>query len=279
MASFRRTFVLFLLLSFGHILLISAQVQSKSGLPLVQAGAFGVFASIQHLTSGIADIGRSVWSNYVALRGVAAENDTLQKRVLELEGLVQSQAAIVSQTRELEAVLRLQQSLVAPTLAARVIAGNPAPGANLITIDRGSADGVEPDMAVIGHQGVIGRVFGRPTDHAAQVQLLIGRQAAAAAVTDTSLAAGMVMGGAGDPPLEMDYVDVLRDVVVGERVLTSGLDGIYPRGFLIGTVTRAVRGSGVYSDLRVRPAVDFTRLDVVLVVLTRPARAGEVPPQ
>lgn len=277
MASFRRTFVLFLLLSFGHILLISAQVQSKSGLPLVQAGAFSVFASIQHLTSGIADIGRSVWSNYVALRGVAAENDALQKRVLELEGLVQSQAAIVSQTQELESLLRLQQSLVATTLAARVIAGNPAPGANMITIDRGSADGVEPDMAVIGHRGVVGRVFGRPTEHAAQVQLLIGRQAAAAAVTETSLAAGMVLGGAGDPPLEMEYVDVLRDVVVGERVLTSGLDGIYPRGFLIGTVERAIRGSGVYSDLRVRPAVDFTRLDVVLVVLVRPMPAGEGP--
>ncbi len=278
MASFRRTFVLFLLLSFGHILLISAQVQSQSGLPLVQAGAFRVFAFIQHLTSGAADIGRSVWSNYVALRGVAAENDALQKRVLELEGLVQSQAAIVSQTQELEAVLRLQQSLVAPTLAARVIAGNPAPGANMITIDRGSADGVEPDMAVIGHSGVIGRVFGRPAPHAAQVQLLIGRQAAAAAVTEVSLATGMVMGGAGDPPLEMDYVDVLHDVAVGERVLTSGLDGIYPRGFLIGTVERAIRGSGVYNDLRVRPAVDFTRLDVVLVVLPRPARAGEGPP-
>lgn len=277
MASFRRTFVLFLLLTFGHILLISAQVQSKSGLPLVQAVAFSVFASIQHLTSGMADVGRSMWSNYVALRGVEAENDSLRKRVLELEGLVQSQAAIVSQAQELEAVLRLQQSLVATTLAARVIAGSPAPGANMITIDRGTADGVEPDMAVIGQQGVIGRVFGRPTQHAAQVQLLIGRQAAAAAVTETSLAAGMVLGGAGAPPLEMEYVDVLHDVAVGERVLTSGLDGIYPRGFVIGTVERAVRGGGVYSDLRVRPAVDFTRLDVVLVVLTRPARAGGSP--
>lgn len=277
MASSRRTFALFLLLSFGHGLLISVQVQSQSGLPLVQAGAFSVFASIQQLASGIADVGRSVWSNYVALRGVAAENDALQKRVLELEGVVQAQAAIVSQTQELEDLLRLQQSLVVPTLAARVIAGNPAPGAGMITIDRGSADGVEPDMAVIGHHGVIGRVFGRPTAHAAQVQLLIGRQAAAAAVTGTSLAAGIVQGGAGDPPLEMNYVGLLRDVVVGERVLTSGLDGIYPRGFLIGTVERAIRGSGVYSDLRVRPVVDFARIDVVLVVLARPARTGEEP--
>lgn len=269
MASFRRTLALFLFLSFVHVLLISAQVQSKSGMPVIQAATFGVFASIQHVTSGIADLGYSFWSNYVALRGVAAENDALKKRVLELEGLAQAQAAIVSQTTDLESLLRLQQSLVAPTLAARVIAGDPAPGADMITIDRGSADGVEADMAVIGHQGVIGRVFNRPTAHAAQVQLLKGRQAAAGAVTEKTRVAGIVQGGAGNPPLEMNYVDVLRDVEVGERVLTSGLDGIFPRGFVIGTVERAVKGSGFYSDLRVRPAVDFSRLDVVLVVMVK----------
>jgi len=178
--SFRRTFVFFIVLSFLHVLLISAQVQSRSGLPVIKAAAFGVFASIQHLTSGIADLGQSFWANYIALRGVAAENDQLKKRVLALEGITQAQAAIVSQTNELEDLLRLQQSLVVPTLAARVIAGDPAPGADIITIDRGSADGVEPDMAVIGHNGVIGRVFNRPTAHAAQVQLLKGRLAAAA---------------------------------------------------------------------------------------------------
>jgi rod shape-determining protein MreC len=269
----RRTFALFLLLSFGHVLLISAQVQSKSGLPLPQAAAFQVFASVQHLTSGIADFAGSMWANYVALSGVAAENDALQKRVLELEGRVQAQAAIVGQTRDLEDLLALQQSLVAPTLAARVIAGDPAPGADIITIDRGADHGVEVDMAVIGHLGIVGRVL-RTTRSAAQVQLIVGRQAGVAAVTEQSLAAGFVQGGAGNPPLEMLYVDVLDEVQVGERVFSSGIDGIFPRGFLIGTVERAMRGSGFYSDVAVRPAVDFSRLDVVLVVLARPARVG-----
>lgn len=277
MTSPRRTLALFVALSFVHVLLMSVQVQSQSGIPLVQAAAFRVFAVVQHGTSGLADFWRSQWSQYVALQGVAAENEALQRRVLELEGQVQAQAAIASRTQDLERLLDLQQSLVPPTIAARVIAGNAAPGANMITIDRGSAVGVEADMAVIGHQGVIGRIFGRPTAHAAQVQLLIGRQAAAAALTESSGAAGVVQGGAGDPPLEMQYVDVLHDVAVGERVLTSGLDGIYPRGFLIGTVVRATRGSGVYSDLRVRPAVDFARIDVVLVVLERPTREGGAP--
>ena len=272
MTSLRRTLVLFLVLTFGHVLLISVQVQSKSGMPLVQAAAFAVAARIQQLGAGIAGIGSNIWDNYIALQGAAAENESLRRRVLELEGHVQAQAALVQQTQELEGLLRLQQSVAAPTLAARVMAGDAAPGALFITIDRGAVDGVEANMAVIGQYGVVGRVVNRPTAHAAQVQLIIGRQAAAGAITERSLAAGVVRGGAtAGAPLEMEFVDVLRDVQVGERVLTSGLDGIFPQGFVIGTVERAVKGSGVYSDLRVRPATDFSRLHLVLVVLARPA--------
>lgn len=274
MASTRRTLVLFLVLSFGHLLLMSVQVQARSGMPLLQAAAFGVFAGIQHVTAGIAGMGRSFWSNYVALRGVVAENDALQQQVLALEGQVQAQAAIASQARDLQRLLNLRQSLVASTLAAHVIAGDPAPGAFTITIDRGSADGVEPDMAVIGHAGVIGRVINRPTAHAAQVQLLIGRSAGAGAITERSEAVGPIKGGAGNPPLKMEYVDLLADVQVGERVLTSGLDGIFPRGFVIGTVERIVKGSGIYSEIAVRPAMDFSNIHVVLVILAKPARAG-----
>jgi rod shape-determining protein MreC len=272
LASSRRTLVLFLVLSFAHLLLMSVQVQARSGLPLIQAAAFSLFAAVQQATSAVADAGQSFWSNYLALRGVAAENDALHKRVLELEGQIQAQAALLNQSHELERLLKLKESLVAPTLAARVIAGDAAPGALTITIDRGSADGIETNMAVIGHRGVVGRVINRPTAHAAQVQLLISHNAGAGAITEQSGAVGPVRGGAGNPPLEMEYVDLLKDVKVGERVLTSGLDGIFPRGFLIGTVERAVKGSGVYSNIAVRPATDFSDIHVVLVILARPAR-------
>jgi len=271
LGSTRRTLALFLVLSLAHLLLMSVQVQSRSGLPLIQAAAFSVFAGVQRVTSGAVGGVGSFWSNYVALRGAVAENDALKTRVLALEGQLQAQAAMVSQTQDLERLLTLQQSLVAPTLAARVIAGDTTPGAFTITIDRGAADGVEPNMAVIGHAGVIGRVINRPTPHAAQVQLLVGHSAGAGAMTEQSGAVGPVRGGAGNPPLEMDYVDLLKDVRVGERVLTSGLDGIFPRGFVIGTVERTVKGSGVYSEIAVRPAEDFSNLQVVLVVLSRPA--------
>ncbi len=267
----RRTLVLFLALSSAHLLLMSVQVQARSGMPLIQAAAFGVLAGVQRATAGFADGVRSFWSDHVASQGVVAENDVLRQQVIALEGQTQAQAALVGQVHDLERLLNLQESVIPPTLAARVIGGDAAPGALTITIDRGAADGVEPNMAVIGHAGVVGRVINRPTAHAAQVQLLIGHNAGVGAITEQSGAVGPVRGGAGDPPLGMDYVDVLKEVVVGERVLTSGLDGIFPRGYLIGTVVRAIKGSGDYSEIAVHPAVDFSNIQMVLVILARPA--------
>jgi rod shape-determining protein MreC len=268
----RRTLYLFLLVSFGHVLLISVQVQSKAGTPVVEAVAFGVFARVQGLTAAVAGTGRSLWSRYVALHGVVAENEQLRRHIRELEGQLQQEQAIASSTRSLEGALHLQASVIAPTLAARVVAGDASPAALTITIDRGSADGVQPDMAVLASRGVVGRVIGHPTPHAAHVQLLIGRTAAAAVVFERTGSGGIVEGGAVDPPLHVEFVSDLQDIRPGDRVLTSGEDGMFPRGFLVGTVERAERGSGQFRSITVRPAVDFSHLDIVLVVLAKPVK-------
>jgi rod shape-determining protein MreC len=275
----RRTVYLLLTISLGHVLLISAQVQSKSGLPLIEAVAFGVFARVQRATAAVADAGSGLWTHYLALHGVAAENDALRRQVLELQGQLQQAQAIASRTQALEEALRLQQSVAAPLLAARVIAGNPSPGALTVMIDRGTADGVKTDMAVISARGVVGRIINEPTPHEAQVQLLIGRNAAAAAIVERSGAGGVVEGGATDPPLRLNYVDKNADVKAGDRIMTSGQDGIFPQGFVIGTIDRADRGPLGFRQIAVEPAVDFSHIDVVLVVLARPlatehARSG-----
>jgi rod shape-determining protein MreC len=144
-------------------------------------------------------------------------------------------------------------------------------------IDRGTADGVQPDMAVIGAKGVVGRVINQPTPHAAQVQLLIGKLAGAGVTIERSGAGialertgtgGIAVGGAGDPPLRLEYVPNSADLRVGDRVLTSGQDGIYPPGFLVGTV--GVPNAAQSTGVAVRPAVDFTHIDIVLVVLAKP---------
>ena len=99
--------------------------------------------------------------HYVALRGVATENDRLQRRLLDLEGQLQQAQAQATRTQALERALQLRQSVPAPTLVARVIAGAPSPGSFTITIDAGAADGVQAEMAVIEKNGVVGRVINR----------------------------------------------------------------------------------------------------------------------
>lgn len=267
----RRTTYLFLAISLGHILLISAQVQSKSGLPVLEMVAFGGFAKVQRSLAAVTDGGRSLWTNYFALRGVARENEALKQRNLELEGRLQQVQALAASTHALEETLALQKSTLQPTLAARVIAGDPSPGSLTITIDRGAEDGVQPDMAVIGPRGVVGRVINRPLPHAGQVQLLIGRNAGVAVMFPRIGAGGFAKGGSGDPPLSVEWVPNAADIKVGDIALTSGQDQLFPRGLVVGTVAFAERHAGSWT-VRLRPAVDFSHIEVVLIVLERAAK-------
>jgi rod shape-determining protein MreC len=276
----QRTGYLFLAVTVAHVILISAQVQSKSGVRVLEAVTFGAFARVQQAMSSVVDGVQYAWGNYVDLRGVRAENEALRSRVADLEVRLQEQRALATRTEKLQALLNLRASAPAPTLAAEVIAGNPNPGMLTVTIDRGSADGVQENMAVIAPTGVVGRVVGQPAAHAARVQLIIDRHAAAGALSERSRAGGMVVGQdePGRPPLRMELVSNLADLKVGDIVVTSGADGIYPKGFAIGRVESVERGTGLYLTVTVQPAVEFRSLEEVLVVLApaRPATAEAV---
>ena len=257
----------------GQIILVSAQVQTRTGTRLLQAAAFEVFSRVQHGTASLVNGTRGLWSNYVALRGVRVENADLKRRVAALEVQLQQEHAMAARSSELAALVDLKSRAEFPTLAAEVIAGNPDPVMRSVTIDRGSNDGVQADMAVIAPGGIVGRVLGPVGRRAARVQLIIDRNAAAGAVTERARAGGMVVGVEADPPLRMELVSNLNDVKAGDAVVASGVDGIYPKGYRIGHVESAVRGGGLYQTITVRPAVDFSSLEEVLVVLVPPRAA------
>jgi rod shape-determining protein MreC len=263
----RRTGVLLFVVMMAHVFLISVQVQSKSGVPMLQAVTFGAFARVQSGTWSVVHGGRSLWDNYFALRGARDENERLHTQVADLEIRLQEQRALALRATRLQELMDLKANTALPTIAADVIAGNPNPGMRTVTIGRGTADGVEADMAVIAPAGVVGRVIGTPAAHAARVQPLIDRYAAAGAVTERTRAGGMVVGVDKDPALTMDLVSNLADVKAGDAVVASGVDGIYPKGFRIGHVELSERGVQLYRTITVRPAVDFSSIEEVLVVL------------
>jgi rod shape-determining protein MreC len=154
-----------------------------------------------------------------------------------------------------------------------VIAGGASPEFRTMTIDKGTSEGVRPNMAVIAPAGMVGRVI-QPSARASKVQLLIDRNAAAGALIERTRAQGVVIG-TGTDELRMDYVAGSADVKTGDVVVTSGIDGIYPKGFVIGQIQSVRRGAGEYSAIVIRPAVDFTTLEAVLIVLTAPTAAPD----
>lgn len=270
----RRTGITFGLLMVAQVILVSAQVTTHTGPKLLSLVIFEAFSRVQRVTGSVVQGTGNAWGNYVALRGVRAENEALRRQVDSLRVQLQQEHAAAARTQSLEQMLALKVQANLPTLAAEVIAGSPNPGMRTITIDRGSADGVLADMAVIAPAGIVGRVIGPTARHAARVQLIVDRNAAAGAIGERSHAGGMIVGTEGDPPLRMDLVSNLSELRPGENVVTSGVDGIYPRGYLIGWVERSERGGGLYRDVTVRPSVDFSSLEAVLVVLVPPRPAA-----
>ncbi len=271
----KRTGVIFVLVMVAQVLLVSAQVQTREGVRVLEAVSFGAFARVQGVTSSAVCGVRDVWSNYAELRGARDENQALKQQLADIELRLQEQRALAARTTKLQELLELQQSTELPTVAAEVIGGNPNAMAGIreITIGRGTADGVQPGMAVMSPKGIVGRIIGQPAAHAARVQLLIDRYAAAGAMVEQSRVGGMVVGGEEEPPLAMEMVSNLQDVKPGDLIVTSGIDGIYPKGYAIGWVYEAERGQGLYLNISVSPAVDFSSLEEVLVVLVPPRPA------
>lgn len=259
----------------AQVLLVSAQVQTRAGMPMIEAVSFGAFSRVQSVTSSAISGVRDVWSNYAELRGARDENQALKQQLGELEVRLQEQRALAARTEKLGELLALKTATPLPTIAAQVIGGNPnaTPGIREFTIDRGTADGVQASMAVIAPGGIVGRVVGYPAAHAARVQLLIDRHAAAGALIERTRAGGLVAGTGEQPPLAMEMVSNLADVKSGDLVVASGIDGIYPKGYAIGWIDTVERGRGLYLELTVRPAVEFNSLEEVLVVLVPPRAA------
>lgn len=270
----QRTGIVFVVVLVGHLFLISAQVQSRTGVPVLESATFEVFSRVQLAVAGVRDAIVGSWDNLGGLRHAQQENVALKAQVADLEIRLQEQRALAARAAQLQELLDLKARTELPTLAAEVIAGNPNPGLLTVTINRGSADGVQADMAVISPRGVVGRIIGEPAVHAARVQLLIDRNAAAGALDERTRAGGMVVGVADTPPLQLQLVSNLADVVPGDMIVTSGVDGVYPKGLPIGKVERSERGQGLYREIAVRPAVDFSSLEDVLVVLVPATGAG-----
>jgi rod shape-determining protein MreC len=262
---------LFMTVTVAHLILISAQVQTRRGVPMLEEAIFGTMAEVQRVATGGIGEARGFWQNYLNLREIGQENESLKQRISQLEVALQRERALAGQTRVLQEMLDLKAETPFSTTPAMVIASGASPDFRTMTLDKGSSQGLKTDMAVLAPAGVVGRVI-LPTPRAAKVQLIIDRNAAAAGLIERSRAQGVVIG-TGSDRMRLEYVPGTADMKVGDRVVTSGMDGIYPKGFVIGQIESIERSAGEFSNVLIRPAVNLSALETVLVVTS----AIEVP--
>jgi rod shape-determining protein MreC len=262
---------LFLAVTLGHVILISAQVNSRSGVPVLESVTFGVFAEAQRSTSkGVSGV-RGFWNRYGGLRNVEKENAELKQQLEAVQVELQERRALADRASGLQELLDLRDRSKLKTTAAEIIASSASPDFRTLTIDKGTSSGLRTDMAVIAPRGVVGRIV-TPSGRAAKVQLLVDRNAAAGVMVERSRAQGVVKG-IGETRLQLEFVSESADVAVGDLVVTSGIEGIFPKGLTIGRVDTVEKTGPAYKRITVMPAVDFSALEEVLVVLTpTPAR-------
>ena len=259
-----------------QVLLLAVQIKRDSQGRLIRTWTVGAVSPFERAGSYGFGWFRDVWRNYFALRSarkdredLRRENDALKLRIAQLEGKA-------AETDRLAALLHFRQlQSDVPMVAARVIGGSAVPASLTIEIDRGEKDGIRQSMGVITPDGVVGKVS-EAYAHTSQVLLLTDQRSGVGAMLADSRIQSPV-GGVGEPLITMKYVPNDDDVSVGERVITSGMDRIFPRDLPVGTITE-IRAGVPFKQIRIKPAANLEKLEEVLVLLTlNPLKGDDVP--
>ncbi len=223
--------------------------------------------------SQMADDASDFLHNYFDLVGVREENLHLQQRLAQLEAQQRRMVELETENRHLADLLELRDALSTTAIAANVIGSDATGLSRTLMLSEGERQGLQRDMAVISTNGVVGKLISVSHD-AARVLLISDHNSALDAFDQRSRARGIIAGIVEDG-LTMKYVDRSEDIKSGDMIVTSGLDGIFPRGLLVGTVARVSReGPGLFLNVEVKAAVDFRELEQVMILTTRP----RVPP-
>lgn len=210
----------------------------------------------------------AIWADYIDLVNVRKENKELRDSVKILNSrLMECREAVLANER-MKGMLAMSSAIRLPSLAASVIAEDSSPWFKTLVIDRGKGNGLADGMPVVAASGVVGQLV-KVAWNSSRVLLLTDHASAVSAIIQRSRARGVVKGkGGGLCTLEFTIKD--EDVKVGDIVISSGIGGKFPKGLPIGEVAMVKKGEyGIFQTIEVRPAVNLSRLEEVLVLLEK----------
>jgi rod shape-determining protein MreC len=274
---FKNSFVLTIVL-LAQIILLAVQVRDPDGpsqadgrkVLLVRSWVVAFVTPAERVSNAIGKGIRGSWTNYIDLRDTRQQNQQLKQEIARLR-LEQSEfSEDAAQGLRLQQLLAFREHYVTATIAAQVIGTSGEDQSRVLYIDKGSADGLKPDMAVITPDGIVGKirdVFPGTSPHTAQV-LEINDPASGAGVILASTRIRAILRGALGGGIQIGNLTQDSRIKPGEAVLTSGGDQIFPRGLKVGTIESIEPDLDhqPYTRIRIKPAANLTQLEEVLII-------------
>jgi rod shape-determining protein MreC len=258
-----------LLLSF---VLMTLQVRSQSALadltkhilltsvsPFLRIAAVGKVATV------------TLWNEYIDLRRVRRDNQLLKEETRQLRTQVGELRETALENYRLIGLLELRNRVGSEAVSAKVIGKDATNWFRTILIDRGANEGIQRHMTVVTAEGLVGRVVD-VTALAARVQLITDPESTVGVLIQRSRVAGIAAGNQ-EGTVQIKYLPLMADVVIGDRVVTSGMGGVFPKGIPLGRVLRSSRptNGALFQETWVQPLTDLSRLEEVLVLKQPPA--------
>lgn len=263
-----RAFFILLGAMIVQLLLLSAQITRNHRARLIQVWAVALLDPFERALHGAGDFAAGTWKTYRELWQAHEQNRELKSQLVTARAEIQQLSEQAAEAGRLRELLEFKKRLPFQTAAAEVIATGPGEASKSVIIDKGTDAGLTTDLAVITPAGIVGKLIA-VFPHTAQVLLVTDSSSGVASTLERSRVQGVVKG-AGPDLCQLHYVMNESAVTVGEIVLTSGLDQIYPKGLPVGSVAQVAEGN-IYKNIEIRPAVRLDGLEAVLVVLKPPA--------
>ena len=254
--------IFFLIMSFS--LLISQGHKGKRSNSVAQ-WIMTLFAPFHNLTVNIVRGTRCIWSDYLFLVGVQQENRELKNKVEFLKSLNNQYVEAVQANKRLRKLLAFQERIDEPTLSSEIIGKDSTNWYKSILLDKGSLDGVTINMPVVTYNGVVGKIH-EVTNHTARVLLINDVNSSIAVLIQRNRAEG-ILAGSGNTCCTIKYLR--RDVEIrkGDRVITSGMGGIFPKGLMVGTVSKIQKPTyGLFQYADVIPEANIADLEEVFII-------------
>lgn len=230
-----------------------------------------IIAPFQEIASRTIRFSEDLWRHYFDLVSVSKENDDLKKALEIAAAKNKDNVETALSNVRLRNLLNFQQSMNSEMMACEVIAKDPSSIYKTVIIDKGEAAGLKTGLPVVIPEGVVGQIID-VSHHFAKVLLVIDVNSSVDALVQRTRARGSLKG-ASQKLCRLDYVLWKDDVKVGDVVISSGSDGVFPKGLLLGQVAGGTAySSGIFQEVNVRPFVNFEKLEEVLVILNPPAQ-------